>query len=82
MKNKMQDVRNHLVAMMESLGEKDCRAEEIEKAKAMSMVASQYISSVKTEIDALRLADEIGQLPAVIGEAVAAPRLRAIAGGR
>lgn len=66
MKNKMSDVRDHLVAMLEQLGEKDVGPEVIERAKATSLVAGAYISAVKVELDALRLADDIGKLPAAI----------------
>lgn len=69
MKNKMEDVRNHLVAMMEELGDKDeADAQTVERAKAMSGVVQQYIAGVKCEMDAYRLADEIGKLPAAVGE--------------
>lgn len=83
MKNKMSDVRDHLVAMMESLNGGECDHASVERAKAMSMVASQYIAAVKTEIDALRLADEIGRLPQAVDSGAALehrPPLRAIAG--
>ena len=70
MKNKMGDVRDHLCAMLEALGEESADAEAmrntVERAKATALVASTYISAVKTEIDALRLADEIGRLPASV----------------
>jgi hypothetical protein len=66
MKNKMSDVRNHLVAMLEALGDPETGAGVVERAKATSMVAGAYINAVKTEIDALRLAEDIGKLPAAI----------------
>ncbi|MBO9717480.1 MAG: hypothetical protein J7507_11910 [Pseudoxanthomonas sp.] len=70
MKNKMVDVRNHLCAMLEALGDDTATPEQvaqtIERAKATAMVAGTYISAVKTEIDAIRLADEIGQLPVAV----------------
>lgn len=66
MKNKMSDVRDHLVAMLEALGE-DGDAEQVsrtvERAKTTALVAGTYINAVRTEIDAIRLADEIGQMP-------------------
>ena len=79
MKNKMGDVRNHLVLMMESLNDGDCDALAVERAKALSSVAQQYIAAVKTEIDALRLLDDTNLAPSCIE---AAPQLRAIEGGR
>lgn len=67
MKNKIDDVRNHLVTVMEALNEEGADAETmartIEKAKAMSSVATSYINAVKVELDAIRLADEVGMLP-------------------
>jgi hypothetical protein len=66
MKNKMSDVRDHLVAMLEQLGDPEVKAEVIERAKATALVAGTYISAVKTEIDALRMADEIGCIPAAL----------------
>lgn len=66
MKNKMSDVRDHLVAMLEQLGDPEVKAEVIERAKATALVAGTYISAVKTEIDALRVADEIGCIPAAL----------------
>lgn len=66
MKNKMSDVRDHLVAMLESLGDPESSPEVIERAKATALVAGTYINAVKVEIDAIRLADEVGQLPAAI----------------
>lgn len=83
MKNKMSDVRNHLVAMLEALGEPGAdpaaNAQMIERAKATSLVANSYISAVKTEIDALRLADDIGSLPQAVEPT---PGLRVIEGGK
>ncbi|MGO1069302.1 hypothetical protein [Lysobacter sp. CA199] len=66
MKNSMADVRNHLVAMLEALGDPDAKPEVVERAKATSMVAGTYINAVKVEIDAIRLHDEIGRSPSAI----------------
>lgn len=66
MKNKMSDVRDHLVAMLEQLGDPEVKPEVIERAKATALVAGTYISAVRTEIDALRVADEIGCIPAAL----------------
>lgn len=74
MKNKMSDVRDHLVAMLEALGEADADASVIERAKATALVADKYIGAVKVEIDALRLADEIGRLPVSVEAAPAIER--------
>lgn len=70
MKNKVQDVRNLVVAMMELLdtneGTTEEMAQRIERAKATAMLAGQYTSLVKLEIDAVRLMSETGLLPASV----------------
>lgn len=73
MKNKMVDVRNHLCLMLEKLGDDGCTEADIERAKATAQVATVYIGAVKTEIDALRLADEIGRLPVAVSVTDAEP---------
>ncbi len=80
MKNKMSDVRDHLVAMLEQLGDPEVKAEVIERAKATALVAGTYISAVKTELDAYRLHEEIGKIPASVE--APNPALRAIEGGK
>jgi hypothetical protein len=71
MKNKMVDVRTHLVAMMERLGDENLPSEKldqtIEAAKATALVAGQYISAVKTEIEAVKIFAEIGKAPESVG---------------
>lgn len=66
MKNRMVDVRNHLVAMLEELGNPEASAAVIERAKATSQVATTFISAVKTELDAIRLYDDTGRIASVI----------------
>lgn len=62
MKNKMSDVRNHLVAMLELLNEDNVPADEmrlrIDRARAVALVAGTYIGAVKTELDALIILDD------------------------
>ena len=74
MKNKMGDVRDHLVAMLEQLGDPEVKAEVIDRAKASALVAGQYIAAVRVEMDALRLADEIGCMPTALDPAPALER--------
>lgn len=76
-KNKVSDVRDHLVAMLEELGNPKADAAVIERAKASSLVAGTYIAAVKIELDAIRQHDEIGKTTVAIDVP-----LRAIAGGR
>lgn len=66
MKNKISDVRNHLVAMLEELGDKDAGAEVLERAKMMTQVAGAYVQCVKVELDGIELFDEIGRTASVI----------------
>lgn len=67
MKNRMEDVRNHLVAMLETLGEKECTAEDIARARATSDVAQTFINAVKVEVDA-RNALGVRDLPSAIAD--------------
>lgn len=86
MKNKIEDVRNHLVAAMEALNADDLSPEAaglaIDKAKAISNLSNSYIHSVKVEIAAIRLADEVGMLPASIARPEASMTPRAALGRR
>lgn len=70
MKNKVSDVRNHLVAVMEALNDESSTPEQqaaaLERAKAMSSLAQQYVSAVKVELDAVRLFDETKLLPSSV----------------
>lgn len=79
MKNKVSDVRDHLVAMLERLGDDNLSAEEmnqvIERAKTTTMVATTYIGAVKVELDAIRLMDETGKLASAVGQPQQAPAL-------
>lgn len=74
MKNKVSDVRDHLVAMLERLSDDSLSAEDmslvIERAKTSTMVATTYIGAVKVELDAIRLMDDTGKL----ANAVSAPQ--------
>lgn len=87
MKNKMQDVRDHLVAMLEALGDtdtdKDATAQVIERAKATALVAGTYIAAVKTELDAIQVFDRTGRLASAIEAPPLQPAVRSLPhGGR
>lgn len=79
MKNKVSDVRDHLVAMLERLGDDSLSAEDmglvIDRAKTSTMVATTYIGAVKVELDAIRLMDETGKLATAVGVPQQAPAL-------
>lgn len=66
MKNKLEDVRNHMVAAMEALNEEGADQATVERAKALSGLCSAYVNSVKVEIDAIRMANEVGLLPGAV----------------
>lgn len=66
MKNKLSDVRNHLVSMLEELGDKEVSDAVIRRAGMTAQVAHAYIAAVKTEVDAIRVAVEVGYLPSSI----------------
>jgi hypothetical protein len=52
MKNKIEDLRNHLFATIEALSDKD-EPMDIDRAKAISDVAQTIINSAKVEVDFL-----------------------------
>lgn len=80
MKNKVSDVRDHLVAMMERLSDDDLSPEQmestIERAKASSALAAQYSNLVRQELEAVRLFQETTVVPTCID----APKTEAPAG--
>lgn len=80
MKNRMSDVRDHLVAMLEDLGDDTADAKTVERAKATALVAGQFIAAVKVEIDARRLlsANGVELPPALEAPENGKPALRAI----
>ena len=54
MKNKIEDLRNHLFATLEALQDED-NPMEIERAKAVSDVAQTLIESAKVEVKFLEV---------------------------
>lgn len=50
MKNKIDDLRNHLFATLEALRDKD-QPMELDRAKAIADVAQVIINSAKVEVD-------------------------------
>lgn len=59
MKNKIDDLRNHLFAQLERLGDEsikgDALKEEIQRAKAVSDVSAQLVDSARAENERLKL---------------------------
>lgn len=58
-KNKLTDLNDHLFAQLERLNDDDLKGEnlkaEIDRAKAMSQVATQIVNGAKIRVDAMKL---------------------------
>jgi len=67
MKNKIEDLRNHLFATIEGLLDTD-KPLEIERAKAVAQVAAVMIESAKVEVKAIELLDQRGSAFLQIGQ--------------
>ena len=59
MKNKIEDLRNHLFATLESLRDPD-KPMEVDRARAIADVSKVLIESAKVEVDHLRALDALG----------------------
>lgn len=57
MKNKIEDLRNHLFETIEMLKEDDKRM-TVEKAKVISEVAQTIVNTAKVEVDYLRATEQ------------------------
>lgn len=65
MKNKIEDLRNHLFATLESLRD-ETQPMEIDRALAIAEVSKQIIETAKTEVAAVKVlsqAEELRSLP-------------------
>lgn len=64
MKNKLQDLNNHLFAQLERLDNEELTAEEldteIQRSKAITAISNQIIDNAKLALDATRLQVEFG----------------------
>lgn len=59
MKNKIEDLRNHLFATIEALRDED-KPMEIERAKAIADVSKVVIESAKVEVEHLKVLGVMG----------------------
>lgn len=59
MRNKLTDLNNHLFAQLERLNDTDLTGDdlktEIDRAKAVSSVATQIVQTAKITVDAMKL---------------------------
>lgn len=62
--NKMEDLRNHLFAALERLGDEELTPEELDRevkrSQAIGNVAQQVIQSAKIEVDFIKATGMIG----------------------
>jgi hypothetical protein len=67
MKNKLEDLRNHLFAQLERLGdeEKMPGKEELERARAVNDVAKSLIDSARVEVEFLKARNDAPRALAV-----------------
>lgn len=81
--NRMQNARDHLIAMMEALNEPNVEPEVIERARAMSGLVQAFTNNVKVELDFRREAGLMNELHEVLkAPALPPPGMRVIDGGR
>lgn len=58
MKNKHQDLNNHLFAALEALSDLD-KPMDVERARAIAMVGNTLIASAKLEIEMRKMTDSV-----------------------
>lgn len=75
MQNKISDLNNHLFAQLEKLTEEDLSEnelkKEIERSKAVSMIAANILDVAKVSVDAMKIISKGGvhesQMPKMLG---------------
>lgn len=64
MRNKIEDLNNHLFAQLERLGDEDLKSEDLDKeisrAKAISDVAGKIIESAQVTVKAMEVLEKAG----------------------
>lgn len=79
MKNKIEDLRNHLFATLEALQD-DEKPMDIDRAKAVAIVADKLIQSAKVEVDFINATGASGS--GFIPDALPAPAEKGEFGAR
>lgn len=87
MKNKIDDLRNHLFVQLERLGDEDLKGaeltEEIRRARAVSEVSAQIVDSARAENERLRITQrQSGTDFLPVGEPIDSEQLPRLGGGR
>lgn len=88
MKNKIKDLNDHLFGQLERLADEKLTAEQIDsetkRGKAIVAVADQIVKAASLQVQVAKLMSDKGAirplLPTVLGEQVAAPVPKLIAG--
>lgn len=80
MKNKIEDLRNHLFATLEALRDQD-QPMDIERAKAVADVSRVIIDSAKVEVDMLRVTGSASPASGFFPTEEVTPRPRALGSG-
>lgn len=74
MKNKLQDLNDHLFAQLERLSDEDCKGDELKseigRAKAVSGISRDIVQNASLALDAKKLQLEYGlqEMPLMIQE--------------
>lgn len=79
MKNKIEDLRNHLFATIEGLLD-DEKPLAIDRANAVANVAGQLIASAKVEVEFLKVTDSVRGSGFIKSDADSVPQRPAIEG--
>lgn len=77
MKNKIEDLRNHLFAALEGLADPD-KPMELDRARAIADVGRVIVDSAKAEVEFIKATGRTagtGFIPAIAAEASPTPRL-------
>lgn len=77
MKNRIEDLRNHLFATIEALSDKE-NPMDLERAKTIAAVAQTIINSAKVEVDFIDACGKVTDGTGFIECKTTTPQLRAV----